>query len=393
MDELAGWIGSFDAYRSGGGKDRPHWLSMHGARPVKVDRKTGNTLLYIPHAAVSVTGGIQPQTLQRIMTSEFFESGFMSRVLFAMPPNPVRQWNDADIAPDRLAQLQSIMKRLLDLAAPDPDTGEIICKNIPLSPEAKTVWISFFNQHATEQRQIMDESLTASWGKLEGYAARFALLDHLIRSVIEGPFSSFDHDRISLESMEVGIKLSRWFGREAQRVFGLFGKNNFAKEQADRELVRIIQSKSGRITVRDLMRSRKKDYPTANAAETALNSLVQKQMAQVETEQTARPARTPRSAMTPELVERIKTNKAAILTAIQFDWDRDTIPIMICPKCDGWRHWQSMAGTWHCVRCDPPTVGLAWLKRVKRTRKRHNQPILDETRGLIAELVGLVDKM
>ena len=286
MDELAGWIGSFDAYRSGGGKDRPHWLSMHGARPVKVDRKTGNTLLYIPHAAVSVTGGIQPQTLQRIMTSEFFESGFMSRVLFAMPPNPVRQWNDADIAPDRQAELKSIMQRLLDLADPDPDTGEIICKNIPLSPEAKTVWISFFNQHATEQRQIMDESLTASWGKLEGYAARFALLDHLIRSVIEGPFSSFNHDHIGPESIEVGIKLSRWYGREAERVHELFGKAETVENREDRELVRIIGRKGGQITVRDLMQASRKYRKSAEVAESALNRLVRRQIARVEAKET-----------------------------------------------------------------------------------------------------------
>jgi Protein of unknown function (DUF3987)/Zinc-binding domain of primase-helicase len=286
MDELAGWIGSFDAYRSGGGKDRPHWLSMHGARPVKVDRKTGNTLLYIPHAAVSVTGGIQPQTLQRIMTSEFFESGFMSRVLFAMPPNPVRQWTDADIAPDRQAELKSIMQRLLDLADPDPDTGEIICKNIPLSPEAKTVWISFFNQHATEQRQIMDESLTASWGKLEGYAARFALLDHLIRSAIEGPSSSFDHDQIGPESIEVGIKLSRWYGREAERVHDLFGKTETVENREDRGLVRIIQNKGGRITVRELMRSSRKYRESTLVAEFALNRLVKRQIARVEAKET-----------------------------------------------------------------------------------------------------------
>jgi TubC N-terminal docking domain len=99
----------------------------------------------------------------------------------------------------------------------------------------------------------------------------------------------------------------------------------------------------------------------------------------------------PRSAMTADLVERIKENKAAILEAIQFDWDRDTVPVMICPDCGGCRHWQSMEGTWHCARCDPPTVGLAWMKRVERARKRHGQPIRPETRELIADLEDLLD--
>jgi TubC N-terminal docking domain len=99
----------------------------------------------------------------------------------------------------------------------------------------------------------------------------------------------------------------------------------------------------------------------------------------------------PRSAMTADLVERIKANKAAILDVIQFDWDRDTVEVMICAKCDGWRHWQSLEGNWHCVRCKPPTKGLAWLKRVERARRRHGQPIRPETKGLIVDLEDLLD--
>ena len=220
------------------------------------------------------------------MTQDFFDSGFMPRVIFAMPPQKPKQWTDADIDPERQAKLQSIMERLLGLIEIDPDTGGIISKNIPLSPEAKTVWILFYNQHAAEQHQIEDESLTASWGKLEGYTARFALLDHLVRSAVEDQFSSFDHDRIGPGSIKVGIALSRWYGREAERVHDLFGKTETAENREDRELVRIIQSKGGRITVRDLMRSRKKGYPTTEAAETALNRLVRRGIARVETEQT-----------------------------------------------------------------------------------------------------------
>jgi ribosomal protein L37AE/L43A len=95
--------------------------------------------------------------------------------------------------------------------------------------------------------------------------------------------------------------------------------------------------------------------------------------------------------MTPELVEQIKANKGAILDVIQFDWDRDTVEVIICPKCDGRRHWQDVSSGWHCVRCDPPTIGLTWMKRVERVRRRHGQPVRSETRELIAELARLVD--
>src|SRR5262249_23883334 len=66
-DELAGWFGSFDRY-SGKGKasaDSANWLSMFNADSLIVDRKTGNPgTIYVPQAAVCVSGGIQPAILQ-----------------------------------------------------------------------------------------------------------------------------------------------------------------------------------------------------------------------------------------------------------------------------------------------------------------------------------------
>ena len=38
-DELSGWVNSFDAYKSCRGADVAHWLSMHRAGPLTVDRK------------------------------------------------------------------------------------------------------------------------------------------------------------------------------------------------------------------------------------------------------------------------------------------------------------------------------------------------------------------
>ncbi len=86
-DELSGWLGSFARYKGqGGGSDEPNWLSMHRADAITYDRKTGEkTTIYIPHAAVGVTGGIQPGVLARLLSDHFLESGLAARILFAMP--------------------------------------------------------------------------------------------------------------------------------------------------------------------------------------------------------------------------------------------------------------------------------------------------------------------
>lgn len=71
-EELSGWLTGFNQYRSGQGSDVPNCLEMYRAGPVIVDRKTGTRTVYIPRAAVSVCGTIQPGTLQRVLTPEFF---------------------------------------------------------------------------------------------------------------------------------------------------------------------------------------------------------------------------------------------------------------------------------------------------------------------------------
>ncbi|MCL2118081.1 MAG: DUF3987 domain-containing protein, partial [Planctomycetaceae bacterium] len=94
-DELAGWFRSFDCYRaSGGGKDLAAWLSIHGGRPLRINRKTGKQFIHSSNPAVSIGGGVQPEVLKRIVkdNEDFFDSGLTARILFAMPPDLPSYW-------------------------------------------------------------------------------------------------------------------------------------------------------------------------------------------------------------------------------------------------------------------------------------------------------------
>ncbi len=82
-DELSGWIGSFDRYSKSNGGDMAHWLSMHNAEQLVIDRKTGIRTIMVPQASVGVTGGIQPAILERSLTTECRESGLAARLLMA----------------------------------------------------------------------------------------------------------------------------------------------------------------------------------------------------------------------------------------------------------------------------------------------------------------------
>ena len=91
-DELVGWIGSFDRYAGRGtaSADAAHWLSIYNAESIIVDRKTGDKpSIFVPDAAVSVCGGIQPGILNRAISAEHRENGLLARLLLAYPPRQV----------------------------------------------------------------------------------------------------------------------------------------------------------------------------------------------------------------------------------------------------------------------------------------------------------------
>ncbi len=269
-DELAGWLKGFDAYRGGKGGDTAHWLSMHGARDLLVDRKTGDkTTIYVRHAAVSIAGGIQPATLRRALAREHFEDGLAARLLIAMPPRIPKRWSEAQIESDVEDAMAFIFDRLWSLQPGTDRNGEPCAVSLKLSAEGKKVWIEFYNRHASEQADLVGD-LAAAWSKLEGGAARFALVIHLVRCANEDP-NLESLDEIDAESVAAGVALSRWFGHEARRVYTALQES--PDEIELRQIAELMRLRGGTISVRELMRADSR-YATAEDAELCLNRLV-----------------------------------------------------------------------------------------------------------------------
>jgi len=268
-DELAGWLGGFDRYAQGKGSDVAKWIEMHGGRSIMVDRKTGQPrTIYVPRAAVSVTGSIQPATLQRALGRAYFENGLAARMLLANPPRRVKRWTEAEIDPSIEQAIAAVFDQLFDLEPAEGPDGDPEPGIVRLSPSAKAAWIRFYNEHADEQVELSGD-LSAAWSKLEGYAARLALVIHLVRWA-SGEVSNAD--ALDEQSIAAGVALSRWFGRETERIYSIL--NEYEEDRDRRELVERIMRKGGKITVRDLQRG-SRAHSTSEAAEAALEDLVQ----------------------------------------------------------------------------------------------------------------------
>ncbi|REK24792.1 MAG: DUF3987 domain-containing protein [Planctomycetota bacterium] len=269
-DELAGWIGSFDRYAGGkGGADAAHWLSMHNGESVIVDRKTGNPrTVFVPQAAVCVCGGIQPAILHRALGIEHRESGLAARLLLTCPPRTAKRWTEADIDPMAEAEIARLFDRLYELQPTVDHEGEPRPVVVGLTPDAKTAWKAYYNDHAQEQADLAGE-LSAAWSKLEEYAARLALAIHFARWAADDPTLS-GADVVDAASMAAGIALATWFKGEARRVYALLGESDEDRDR--RRLVEWLERRGASVTPRDVqMGCRWLRAP--GAAESALEQL------------------------------------------------------------------------------------------------------------------------
>jgi hypothetical protein len=271
-DELGAWLSSFQRYKGkAGGSDLHHWLEAFHGRPWKIDRKTGaRTTLYVPRAAVSITGGLTPGILASVVSQEFLDAGLAARLLMAMPPRVPKRWTEIAVDLGTEDVYDWLLGTLLALEPDEDSQGELAPVKLYLTPEGQAAWVQFYNRWAQEQAAA-EGDLAASFSKLEGYGARLALIHHVVRQVMlpGNPLG----EEVGPESVRAGAALARWFGMEARRIYGLLSESQ--EERETRRLTGFICDRGNQITVKELQRSNSRRWRTATEAENALNGLVE----------------------------------------------------------------------------------------------------------------------
>ena len=237
-DELSGWFGSFGAYKSGPGADTAAWLEMHGGRSFYVDRVNRGSVK-VSRSSVSVSGTIQPQVFASALNKpEYRESGLIARLLLACPPVTEKVWSEQGISSTVSGDWKELLWILLEIKDD---------RVLTLSSEAKSLWVQFYNQ-LNRSLKSHGKDMKASWKKLEGYAARLALVFQMVEWASGGGSS----EMVEPKAMDSAIRLVHWFGAETERVYNLLAKSG---NQAENEkLLSFIQRQGGRVTVRDVQR-------------------------------------------------------------------------------------------------------------------------------------------
>ncbi len=254
-DELSGWLGGFDKYSEG--NEAAQWLEFHSGNSVRIDRKGGDKkTIYIPRALVSVTGTIQEPVLRTLLAegdSKHFDNGLAPRFNMVMPPERTRQWREATTPPALVQKYADLFRDLLNLK-PDIEAGSERREPVTLTwtPQAKARFVEFVNAHGAEMRKFKSDRLKSAWSKLEGQAARLALIFHVIREAYL-PSPGDNAKMISTDTLDAALVWIEWLKNETRRIYYTLTHQGDAR-QADK-LIAFARRNGGSVTVRDAVRA------------------------------------------------------------------------------------------------------------------------------------------
>ncbi len=277
-DELGGFFGGFGRYSAGsnaGESSSAFYKSAYSGRSHTENRKGPDgkgTYVRLECPLVSVTGGVQPEALKRILRRQYIEDGLASRFLWVYPPDRPGGWVDVQDEDDSHARdYAKVYGRLLGIPlGVDPTTGAPRPVRIVLTVEARVVAKEWVTLTQAKVSGATDPAIRAAWAKLKGSAFRIALVLHLVewaeRGVKEFP-------PVSEDTMRRAVEIAEWFGREGERVYGMLGESD--ADQQLRELLAWARKRPAGVTARDVSKGIRAYRDNPDLARTMLNKLVE----------------------------------------------------------------------------------------------------------------------
>lgn len=173
-DELTGWFGAMDAYRSGGtgGKDRAAWLESFNGGSKRIDR-IGRESILIPNWSISIMGGVQPSAM-RALAAKLPEDGLLQRFMVVMAQerddNGVDRLGDLAAEKRYAAMLETLMEGVpTPRDAPLRMSEDAIAVRETMETELKGV----------RRMSTLSPRVKAHLGKWDGLFVRLCLTYHL----------------------------------------------------------------------------------------------------------------------------------------------------------------------------------------------------------------------
>jgi len=182
QDELSGWFGAMDAYRTGKGamKDRGFWLQTFNGGPYALNR-VGRGSVFLPNASVCLLGGIQPEPIRRV-ARESLDDGLLQR-MFPVVLQEADVGQDRPPARDVVDEYRQLIEGLIERRAVERSTpwGDAEPAPLHFDEEAQTIRRRLEHVHLELVKlDCFNRKLGAHFGKYDGLFARLCLLFHAI---------------------------------------------------------------------------------------------------------------------------------------------------------------------------------------------------------------------
>lgn len=264
-DELAGWARSFNQYKQGKGSDRQNWLSLWSGEPIVVNRRGRKSALPLDNPFVGVAGAIQPEILGELSDERGRQDGFIHRLLFTYPPHMPRKWTTSGLSVETSDAYVDAFARLWDhTQLPTPGTPVLT-----FTTEGREEWVDWITSHYEEQEApTFPVHLLGPWSKMEGYAARLALIIHVLRYVCKETTSP----HVDQFSMASAADLITYFKSHARRVYDELHTTPEDAQVAS-ALTWIRKQPGRKATGRDVQRAGLKGVHTSDEAKALLCKL------------------------------------------------------------------------------------------------------------------------
>ena len=210
VDELAGWLQTFNRYNAGNAQKS--YNTAWSRSPLIIDRVAAGSIR-IEAPCIMVGGTIQPRILPELMTESRGDDGFTHRLLFCSPDVEAKPWNREDYDKSIFSRWDGVMQTLL--ALPYEVQGVVLPQVLKLQPDAKALLHDWQNILTKKANLCRSAYIKGVYAKIGQYAIRLSLIMQMVRYACrEG-----SKEQISIESVNSAITLAEYFKASHLQIF------------------------------------------------------------------------------------------------------------------------------------------------------------------------------
>jgi len=250
-DEMASLLLGLNQYRGGRGNDLQTYLSIWSGVPTPIDRKQDDDPVVLHQPFLSITGGIQPAVLPRILGKERLDDGCTARILFGDPEPLPHHPTEAAVREDTIDGTRKVFRTLYRICHEEPYTTPPKPHLVRLTREARARFMEWEEAIGRRLDELsVDDPFGAPLSKMPGYLGRLALVLHVVKWAEKGTgtFEGIDEQTIS-----EAIMLADYFVAHAARVWHRLVES--PEDTQMRQLQKWMERKGRPVTVRQILQS------------------------------------------------------------------------------------------------------------------------------------------